>query len=85
MHVLGLAIAWEALFVFDVMVLVLTWASVYRTRSLNQNRPRNLASIIVRDGEPVLFARDCTAHNEAITQEQCISCMLHIRGEDAAY
>ena len=65
MHVLGLAIAWEALFVFDVMIVVLTLASAYRTKSLNQKGPRDLASLIVRDGESVLYVGSRAVHQQS--------------------
>ena len=64
MFVSGYALAWEALFVFDVMIVVLTWASVHRTKSPSQSWSRDLATLVVRDGEPVSYVRDRTAHKQ---------------------
>ena len=39
---------------FDLVIVMLTWANVHWYKSLNRNRPQDLTSLIVRDGESAL-------------------------------
>ena len=52
--VLGVAVAWEALFAYDVLIVSLTVSKGYRDRKRHRMSGRNdLVGLIVRDGELV--------------------------------
>ncbi len=53
---LDIAVAWEALFVYDILIFALTLFKTYRERSYyrpGQRRRIDLVGLIVRDGESI--------------------------------